>query len=131
MEKNVYWNFWHFWMPTNWKPNQNQDSQFSWLFQTTMKTVRKSKNVGLRELFLPENDFKTWSKVNFRKWLKNWKLWFLEFYFYLKYIFNKDDIGQRGNSSWSVNRRKKTYHFKIKKSIMVAQNEKLYCCRQH
>ena len=45
-----------------------------------------------RELFLSENDFKTCSKVNCRKRLRNQNLWFLEFYFYLKYISNKDDI---------------------------------------
>ena len=50
------------------------------------------KTGGFRELFLPENDFKTCSRVNSRKWLKNRNLWFLELYFYLKYISNKDDI---------------------------------------
>ena len=73
-----------------------------------------------RELFLSENDFKIYSIVNIRKWLKNRNLWF---YFYLKYI----SIQQRwyltgGNSSLNVIRRRTTEHFKlIKKTIMGAQ----------
>ena len=39
----------------------NQDSQLSWFFQTRWKTVSKFKNMGFRELFQPESDFKTYS----------------------------------------------------------------------
>ena len=103
----------------------NQDSQFSWLFQTLWKTVRKSKNMESRELFLPENDFKTCSKVNCRKWLKNRNLWFLEFYFYFEVHIQQWWYLTGGNSSWSVIRRRKTQHFKIKKPIQAAQKCKI------
>ena len=58
------------------------------------RLLENPKTWGSRELFLPENDFKTCSRVNSRKWLKNGNLWLLELYFYLKYISNKDDIWQ-------------------------------------
>ena len=54
--------------------------------------LENPKTWDSRELFLPENDFKTCSTVNYRKWLKTRNLWFLEFCFYLKYVSNKDDI---------------------------------------
>ena len=56
--------------------------------------LENPKTWDSRELFLPENDFKTFCTVNYRKWLKNRNLWFLEFCLYLKYISNKDDIWQ-------------------------------------
>ena len=56
------------------------------------RLLENPKTCGSWELFLSENDFKTCSRVNSRKWLKKGNLWFLELYSYLKYISNKDDI---------------------------------------
>ena len=81
-----------------------QDSKLSWFFQAIWKTVIKSKKMGLQGIISAW----TCSTVNCRKSLKNRNLWFLEFYFYLKYISNKDDIWQGRNFTWSVIRRKKT-----------------------
>ena len=78
------------------------------------------KNMGFRELFLPKNDFKTCSRVNSRKWLKNRNLWFSELYFYLKYISNKDDIWQ-GETLPGVLLEERELNKILKKSIMAAQ----------
>ena len=72
----------------------NQSLQFSWLFRTICKTSRKSKNMGLQVIISSWRWFQNLLQVNCRKWLKNRNLWFLEFYLYLKYISNKDDICQ-------------------------------------
>ena len=54
----------------------NQGSQLSLIFQTILKTIRKSKKQGgSRELFLPENDFKTCSAVNFPKNIQILEAW--------------------------------------------------------
>ena len=51
--------------------------------------LENPKTWNSRELCLPENDFKTYCIANSVKWLKNSILWFLELYFYLKYISDK------------------------------------------
>ena len=74
----------------------NQDSELldsSRPYERLLENI--SKRWGTEELFLPENDFKTCSSVNSTKRLKNWILWFLELYLYLKYISNKDNIWYR------------------------------------
>ena len=45
-----------------------------------------------RELFLPANDFKTCSRVNSRKWLKNKYVWFLELLFLFEVHIQQDEI---------------------------------------
>ena len=72
-----------------------------------LRLLENQKTWISRDLFLPEN-----CTVNGKKWLKNENLWFLEFYFYLKYISNKDDIWQRE-------------YLKINKSIMAVQKCKI------
>ena len=72
-----------------------------------LRLLENQKTGISRDLFLPEN-----CTVNGKKWLKNKNLWFLEFYFYLKYISNKDDIWQRE-------------YLKINKSIMAVQKCKI------
>ena len=59
-------------------------------FRPNGRLLENQKTRGSRELFLPENDFKTCSTVNCRRWLKNRNFYFLEFY--LKYISDKNDI---------------------------------------
>ena len=54
----------------------NQDSQLSWLFQTIWNSVRKSKNMGSRELFMQKNDFKICSSANSAN---GWKTEFYSF----------------------------------------------------
>ena len=44
-----------------------QSSQLSWFLKTKWKTITKSKKGDFMELFLPKNDFKTCSAVNFLK----------------------------------------------------------------
>ena len=66
--------------------------------------------------------FKTCSAVNSKKWLKSWTLWFLELYFYLKYICNKDNIWHGETLPGVLLKKKKIKHFKLmKKSIVAAQ----------
>ena len=58
--------FLHFWMAINPKLNY-QDSQLYLFFLIIWKNITDLKTRGIRELFLPENDFKTCSTVNFQK----------------------------------------------------------------
>ena len=44
-----------------------QSSQLSWFLKTKWKTIAKSKKGDFMELFLPKNDFRTCSAVNFLK----------------------------------------------------------------
>ena len=125
-KKIVDWDFWHFRMPTNLqtqliKIHNSLDSSrpYGWLLENP-------KTYDSRKLFLPENDFKTYSTVNYRKWLKNQNLWFLEFYFHFEVHIQQRWHLTRGHCSWSVIKTKKTEHFKIKKYIMAA---KLFCYR--
>ena len=68
-------NILHFWMPINPKPNY---SKLTTLLNPPDHVDHKiQKTGGFRELFLPENDFKNCSTVNFPKniqILEGWKL---------------------------------------------------------
>ena len=85
------------------------------------RLLENPKTWGSIELSLPENGFKNDSRVNSRKWLENGNLWFLELYFYLKYISNKDDIWQGKTLSGVLLEERKLNISKHKKNfIMVA-----------
>ena len=59
-------NFWHFWMSiTQTHLIKALYSLDSW--RQNERLTQNPKTEGFRELFLPENDFKTCSKVNFPK----------------------------------------------------------------
>ena len=77
--------------------------------------LENPKTWDSRELFLSENDFKSCSTVNYRKWLKTRNLRFLEFCFYLKYISNKDDIWHEETVAVGLLEERK--FFKIKKNF--------------
>ena len=82
---------------------------------------QNAKTAGFRELFFSENDLKTCSRVNSRKWPKNKFMVFRALFLFEVHIQQRWYL-TGGNSSWSFIRRKKTEHFKIlKKSIMAAQ----------
>ena len=51
----------------------NQGSWLSWFFQPYRRLLANPKTVTSRELFLPENDFKTISSVNFPKKIRFWR----------------------------------------------------------
>ena len=56
---------------------------------------------------------------------EKWDLWFLEFYFYVQYINNKDDIWLGETPTGMLLEERKLKHFKIKKSIMSVQKCKI------
>ena len=75
----------------------NQDSQFSWLFQTIWKTVRKSKNMGLKGVISAWRWFQNLLQSKLQK--MDEKLKFIVFrvlslFKVYIYISNKDDIWQ-------------------------------------
>ena len=75
----------------------NQDSQFSWLFQTIWKTVRKSKNMGLKGVISAWRWFQNLLQSKLQK--MDEKLKFIVFRvlsLFKVYIYtsNKDDIWQ-------------------------------------
>ena len=91
------------------------------------RLLENLKTWDFRDLFLPENVFKTCFPINCRKLLKKRNLWFLEFYIYLKYISNKDDIWQRETlpgvllEQRKLNISKWFQKHNIPKSVMVFQ----------
>ena len=56
--------FLHFSMPINTKPNKSRLSVLA-ISGSYGRLLQNPKTGGFRELFLPENDFKTCSTVNF------------------------------------------------------------------
>ena len=99
--------------------NSTQDSQLSWFFWNIW-LLQNPKTWNSRELCLTENDFRTYSIANSAKWLKNWILWFLELYFYLKYISN-NVIGRKNETAennWEIHNG-------------CSKMQKIYGCRQH
>ena len=54
--------------------------------KNTLSSSSSSENLttwDFRGLFLPENDFKTCTTVNCRKWLENWNLKSFKFFFFV------------------------------------------------
>ena len=67
---------WHFWISINRKPIYIIKAlNFINSFWPYGRLLENPKTLGLGELFLPKNDLKTCSAVNFTKWLKKWILW--------------------------------------------------------
>ena len=64
--------FLHFWMPINPKPNWLRLSTLL-ILTDHMEDYHKIQKQCFRELFLPENDFKTCSTVNFPKKSRFWR----------------------------------------------------------
>ena len=88
--------------------------------RTYWRLLENPKTWNSRKLCLHENNFKTYSTVNSAKWLKNWTLWFLELYFYLKYISNK-----------VIGRKKQTIENNYEIHNGCSKMQKIYGFRQH
>ena len=100
----------------------NQGSQISWFLQTIWKTVRKSKNIGLRGIISAWKWFQNLLHSKLQKMAEKLKFMVFRALFLFEVHIQQRWYLTGGNSFWNVIRRKKTEDFKLmKKSIMVAQ----------
>ena len=115
---------WHFWTPTNPKPNKSRITTLLTL-PDHMEDCSKIQKHGALWIISAWKWFQNLPHSKLQKMAE--KPIFMVFR--VLFLFGVH-IQQRwyltgGNASWCIIRRRKTYHFKIKKSIMVPQKWKI------
>ena len=100
--ENVNWNFWHLkFLAFLTKNPTNQDSHFSWLFQTIWMNVRKSRNKGLQGIIFAWKLIQILLQSKLQKMDEKPKFMVLRVLFLFEVYIKQGRYLTGENSSWS------------------------------